>query len=60
MVEADGKEEGESEIEDVGPQERGKAAQGEREAVDEDVAAFKHEDGTSIWLSQAMWRKARG
>jgi hypothetical protein len=39
-VEADGEEEGEGEIEDVGPEERGEAAQREREAVEEDVAAF--------------------
>ena len=41
-VEADGEEEGQEEIEDVGPEERGEAAQGEREAVEEDVAAFRH------------------
>jgi hypothetical protein len=41
-VESDGEEEGQGEIEDVGPEERGEAAQREREAVQENVAAFKH------------------
>jgi hypothetical protein len=41
-VEADGEEEGQGEIEDVGPEERGKAAQREGEAVEEDVAGFRH------------------
>jgi hypothetical protein len=46
-VQADGKEEGQGEIEDVGPEERREAAQREREAVEEDVAAFRHECETS-------------
>jgi hypothetical protein len=41
-VEAHGEEESEPEIEEVGPDERGKAAQREREAVEQDVAAFRH------------------
>jgi hypothetical protein len=41
-VEADGKEQGQREIEEVGPEKRGEAAQCEREAVEEDVAAFEH------------------
>jgi hypothetical protein len=41
-VEADGEDECQDEIEDVGPEERGEAAQGESQAVDENVAAFKH------------------
>jgi len=41
-VEADGEEEGQEEIEEIGPEKRGEAPQREREAVDEDVAAFKH------------------
>jgi len=41
-VEADGEEEGQGEIEGVGPEECGEAAQREREAVEEDVAAFRH------------------
>jgi len=41
-VETDGEEEGEGEIEEVGPEKRGEAAQREREAVSEDVAAFRH------------------
>jgi hypothetical protein len=41
-VEADGEEEGQDEIEEIGPEERGEAPQREREAVSEDVAAFRH------------------
>jgi len=41
-VEADGEEEGQEEIEEIGPEKRGEAPQRERQAVDEDVAAFKH------------------
>jgi hypothetical protein len=42
-VQADGEEEGQGEIEDICPEERGDAAQREREAVEEDVAAFRHD-----------------
>jgi hypothetical protein len=41
-VKGDGEEQGEAEVEGVGPEERGKAAQGEGEAVEEDVAVFRH------------------
>jgi len=47
-VEADGEEEGQEEIEDVDPEKRGEASQREREAVGEDVAAFRHVAETSI------------
>ena len=43
-VEAEGEEEREGEIEEVGPEQRGEATQREREAVEEDVAAFRHGD----------------
>jgi hypothetical protein len=41
-VEADGEEEGQEEIEEIGPEKRGETSQREREAVGEDAAAFKH------------------
>jgi hypothetical protein len=41
-VEGDGEEEGQEESEEIGPEKRGEAPQRERQAVDEDVAAFKH------------------
>jgi hypothetical protein len=41
-VEAEGEEKGQGEIEEIGPEERREAAQREREAVKEDVAAFRH------------------
>jgi hypothetical protein len=47
-VEAEGEEEGQGEVEDVGPEERGEAAQREREAVEEDVAAFRHGAGPLV------------
>jgi hypothetical protein len=42
-VDADREEKRKGEIEDVGPEKRGEAAQGKREAVEEDVAAFNHD-----------------
>jgi hypothetical protein len=53
-VQADGEQKREEEIEGVGPQERGKTAQGEGESMDEDVSAFKHECGTS---SEWQWQE---
>ena len=41
-VEADGEEEGQCEIEEVGPEERRQTAKREGEAVEEYVAAFEH------------------
>jgi hypothetical protein len=43
-IEAEGKEKGQGEIGDIGPEERGKAAQREREAMEEDATVFRHED----------------
>jgi hypothetical protein len=51
-VEADGEEKGQGEIEEIGPEECGEAAQREREAVDEDVAAFRHRAEPRFWLSR--------
>jgi hypothetical protein len=42
-VEADREEEGEGEIEDIGPEQRREAAECKREAVEEDVAASGHD-----------------
>jgi hypothetical protein len=46
-VERDREEEGEDEVEGVGPEERREASQSEGKAVEEDVAAFGH-DATSV------------
>jgi hypothetical protein len=46
-IEADGEEEGEGEIEEVGPEQSWEAAHGERQAVKEDVLRFRH--GLSLW-----------
>jgi hypothetical protein len=42
-IDADREEKRKDEIEDVGPEERGKTAQSEGQAVEEDVVAFKHD-----------------
>src|SRR5260370_42646539 len=55
-VEAEGEEEGQGEVEDVGPEERGEAAQREREAVEEDVAAFRH--GVGPLVPCRHWRRS--
>jgi len=61
-VEGDGEEKRQSEIEEVGPEERRETTQNQREAVKEDVAAFVHGQETSVGLGahdldQAIWNQ---
>jgi hypothetical protein len=57
-VEADGEEKGQGEIEEVGPEERRETTQNQREAVEEDVAAFVHREETSVGLGEHDLRSA--
>jgi hypothetical protein len=59
-VEADGEEQGQCEIEEIGPEECGESSQSERESVEEDVAAFEHGAEPLLLAFTVVWRKARG
>jgi hypothetical protein len=56
-VEADGEEEGKEEIEEVGPEESGEAPQSERQAVEEDTAAFRHCAEPRFLAFTVVWRR---
>jgi hypothetical protein len=64
MVEAEGEEDREAEIEDVGPEKRGEAAEGDAKAVDEN-ASFAHVlvsglGGVGCGFGDGLWGLAAG